>query len=139
MAAAVVASARLLTLGRLALLDEEGHDLLPPEATKLLGLLAFLTAAPGRRATREQLMDLFWDDRSVDLARGSLRQALHRLRDTLGDRYLLQGSGDVVLTPALTCDRDEFLAAVAAGSLDDAIARYGGEFVPGFLLSLIHI
>ena len=133
MAAAVIASARLLTLGRLALLDGEGHDLLPPETTKLLGLLAFLAAAPGRRATREQLIDLFWNDRSLTHARGSLRQALHRLRDTLGERYLPQGSGDVVLTDALTCDRDEFLATVAAGSLDDAIERYGGEFVPGYL------
>lgn len=100
----------------------------------MLGLLAFLVAAPGRRATREQLMDLFWDDRSLDLARGSLRQALHRVRDTLGEDHLQSGNkGDVLLSPELICDRDEFLASIAAGALDEALERYGGPFVPGFL------
>ncbi len=131
--ATVIGPARLLTLGRLALLDGAGRDLIPAETTKLLGLLAFLTAAPGRRATREQLIDLFWDDRSIVLARGSLRQALHRLRDTLGEDHLPAGNGDVLLTRALQCDRDEFLAAIAAGTLDEALERYGGAFAPGFL------
>lgn len=128
-----VPSARLLTLGQLALLDGEGRSLVPAGSTKLLGLLAFLAAAPGRRATREHLIDMLWDDVDLKNARASLRQSLHRLRQTLGAAYLPAGDDDIALTDLLACDRDEFLTSVAAGDLDQAISRYGGEYIPGFV------
>jgi DNA-binding SARP family transcriptional activator len=105
----------------------------PPGSTKLLGLLAFIAAAPGRRASREQLVDLLWDDGDLKHARANLRQALHRLRQSLGTDYLPTGDDDIQLTDRLVCDRDEFIAALAAGDLEEAIARYGGEYIPGFV------
>jgi DNA-binding SARP family transcriptional activator len=124
---------RLLTLGQLALLDGEGRSLVPQGSTKLLGLLAFIASAPGRRATREHLIDLLWDDVDLKRARPAMRQAVHRLRLILGTEYLPAGDEDIVLTSLLVCDRDEFVSAIAAGDLDGAIGRYGGDFIPGFV------
>ena len=74
----------LITLGRLALIDAEGRDLLPHDVTKPLAPLAFLAATPGPRATRERLVDLFWGESALDQGRSSLRQVLYRLREALG-------------------------------------------------------
>jgi hypothetical protein len=76
---------------------------------------------------------MLWDDVDVKNARASLRQSLLRLRQTLGTEYLPAGDEDVQLTTLLACDRDEFLTSVAAGDLEEAISRYGGEYIPGFV------
>ncbi len=124
----------LVTLGRLALLERDGSALLSADSAKLLALLAYLAARPGRRATRDHLIDLFWADSPVDKARNSLRQALHKLRAVLGDALSSDNTaGDIALGHAVTSDRDAFLAALDAGDLDAALAHYTGPFAPGIV------
>ncbi|MES1260070.1 MAG: AAA family ATPase, partial [Gemmatimonadota bacterium] len=101
---------------------------------KLPALVAYLAARPGRRATRDQLIDLFWADSPVEKARNSLRQALHKLRPVLGDDLTTEaGSSEVVLGARVTTDRDAFLQALDAGSLEQAVNTYAGPFAPGIV------
>lgn len=119
----------LHTLGRLALVADHGDPPISPNSTKLLAILAYLAAAPGRRATRDQLIDLFFADSVGDKARNALRQTIHKLRESLGHALISSGSAsEVVLSPELTTDRDAFRAAIDAGDLETALAAYGGEF-----------
>ncbi len=124
---------QLVTLGHLALHDAEGRDLLPPDVAKPLALLSFLAAAPGRRCSRERLVDLFWGDSALEQGRSSLRQVLYRLRDVLGDEAISSQGSELQLTSALTTDRDAFLAALERDDLETALAQYGGPFVPDFV------
>jgi DNA-binding SARP family transcriptional activator len=120
---------RLITLGRLALVTDHGDPPISPDSTKLLAILAYLAAAPGRRATREQLIDLFFADSPAEKARNALRQTLHKLREALGESLISAGSGgEVVLSPDLMTDRDSFRAAIDAGNLEGALSVYAGEF-----------
>jgi DNA-binding SARP family transcriptional activator len=127
------ASPQLVTLGRLALLDATGQPLLSADSAKLLALLAYLAARPGRRATRDHLIDLFWADSPVDKARNSLRQALHKLRAVLGEALVTEPAGDIVLRPSITTDRDRFIVALDAGDTDTALAIYAGPYAPGIV------
>lgn len=124
---------RLLTLGQLALRDAAGQDLLPPDASKPLALLAYLAAAPARHASRERLIDLFWGDSTADHGRSSLRQALYRLREAIGNDTIYSEGSDLQLGEALTTDRDDFLAAMDRGEVNEAIAVYVGPFIRDFV------
>lgn len=53
-------------------------------ANKAVLLLAFLACARNRVARRDRLASLFWQDSNTEQARASLRQALSRLRVSLG-------------------------------------------------------
>ncbi|MGH7582422.1 MAG: AAA family ATPase [Gemmatimonadales bacterium] len=124
---------RLVTLGRLALLDAGGHDVVSPESGKLLALLTYITCSPGRRATRQRLLDLFWGDSPEAKGRNALRQALHKLREVVGERLVSSPGGDeVIIGTDLAIDRDAFVAAIDAGDLQTAVNRYTGPFAPGF-------
>jgi DNA-binding SARP family transcriptional activator len=50
---------------------------------KAKALIAYLALLPGRRATREHLIGMFWSETEGVKARASLRQLLHSLRDVL--------------------------------------------------------
>lgn len=60
-----------------------------PRGRKARALLAYLSVAPARSATRERLSELFWSDRGAEQARGSLRQALAEVRRCAADERLL--------------------------------------------------
>ncbi|MES2306798.1 MAG: AAA family ATPase [Gemmatimonadota bacterium] len=124
---------QLITLGRLALLDHEGRDLLPRDVAKPLALLAYLAAAPGRRCSRERLVDLFWGDSALEQGRASLRQVVYRLREVLGDAALANDGTDLRLTQELHTDRDSFLCALEQGQLEPALALYQGAYVTQFV------
>lgn len=127
-------SRHLVTLGQLALVGPDGNALLPADSAKLLAVLAYLAVRPGRRATRDHLIDLFWADSTIDKARSSLRQALYKLRGAVGDALSTDsGSDDVVLGGGITTDRDSFISALNSGDLNGALARYAGPFAPGLV------
>jgi DNA-binding SARP family transcriptional activator len=69
---------------------------------KSLALLAFLAVPPpGQSHPRGKLATLFWGDMGQKLSRGNLRQALVRLRKSLGDPDTLRVDGEEVgLDPA---------------------------------------
>jgi DNA-binding SARP family transcriptional activator len=125
----------LLTLGRLALItgdDRPGG--ISAASTKLLAILAYLSCAPGRRATRDQLVDLFFADSPPDKARNALRQAIHKLREALGGDIVASGpTHDVTLCTDLTTDREQFDEALDAGDLAAALGLYHGPFAPGLV------
>lgn len=128
----------LRTLGTVDLLDGEGAriDALL-RRPKRLALLAYLaTARPDLTYRREKLLAMFWPEIDEARGRGSLRQSAHVLRQHLGtDALVALGDEELSLAPhAIRCDAVEFERAVRGGRLADAMALYGGEFLPGFFL-----
>lgn len=124
------ASHRLVTLGGAGLYDlSHGTQLLGPG--KPLALLTYLALSPGRRASREFLVDLLWADLDPDRGRAALRQILFHLRRLLGEDAL-PGSEELTLRHPLASDRDVFLSAMEEGDLPGAIEAYRGAFLPDF-------
>jgi DNA-binding SARP family transcriptional activator len=120
----------LRTLGGAALCAEPGGaSVLGPG--KPLALLVFLAFAPGRRASRESLIDLLWSDLEPERARPALRQSLFHLRRVVGDDAIA-GTEELTLSRCIDSDRDRFLAAIDRGELDDAVELYQGDFLPAF-------
>ena len=125
--------ARLFTLGRFEL---RGGD--SPVAgvistqPKRLALLTYLAVAEPRGFhRRDALLALFWPEQSQDEARAALRQALHHLRQALGDDALLTRADDQIALAGdtLWCDVVELERAVSEGRTADAVALYQGEFL----------
>jgi len=119
------------TLGAIGLYrGGENVPLIPPG--KPVALLAYLAAAPGRRANREHLVNLLWADREPASARHALRQTTWYLRQRLGEGALDVGKDHLALTAPVQSDRELFLAAVEEGNLAQAVAIYRGEVLAGF-------
>ncbi|MGQ0766922.1 MAG: BTAD domain-containing putative transcriptional regulator [Gemmatimonadota bacterium] len=124
---------KLRTLGGLDLRD--GSDakvqaiLAHPKRTALLVLLAL---AQGRPVRRDTLLGMLWPESTTELARASLRKALHNVRRSLGEHVVLS-SGDEDLSIAagqLRCDAAELETADA----ERARELYRGAFLEGFFL-----
>ncbi len=101
-------------------------------AGKPIALLVYLRALPGRRASREHLLDVLWADLEPTAARHALRQMTLYLRQRAGTHVLEATDGELALTTSFGSDRDAFLDAVESGNLPEAVALYRGEFLPGF-------
>ncbi len=99
---------------------------------KPLALFTFLTCAPGRSATREQLIDLLWSDVEREPARHTLRQSLWYIKRRLGRDPFTSRGDTLTLTVDIGSDRDAFLSALDAGEHAAAFELYGGDFFPGF-------
>ncbi len=98
---------------------------------KPVALLAYLSAAPGRRASRERLATLLWSDGSSEQARQNLRQTVWYIRRRLGP--VLEASDDfLTITGDTKVDRDAFALAVREQRLAEALQLYAGDFIPDF-------
>ena len=122
-------------LGEIRLKGADGKELDPIlRQPKRLAVLAYLAApAPGTRHRRDLLLALFWPDLDTSHARTSLRNAVYVLRQSLGDQ-VLQSTGDeeISVNPDLVqTDLAVVLSALKEGRIDDALAAYGGELLPG--------
>jgi DNA-binding SARP family transcriptional activator len=105
---------------------------------KRLALLVYLALAePTGLHARDRLLALLWPEADDRSSRHSLRNALHSLRQALGeDAIVTRGEAFVGLDfQRLRCDALELRAHVAAGRLDDAVALWAGELLPGFHVS----
>ncbi|MCC6317392.1 MAG: tetratricopeptide repeat protein [Gemmatimonadaceae bacterium] len=127
---------RLLTLGRFELRTSEpmGAGSAIAMQPKRLALLAYLMLASARGAVRrDSLVALFWPDATADEARNALRQALHHLRQQLGDKALETRPDDQVVFSGgpLACDALDLERAVASGDDVQALALYQGPFLEG--------
>lgn len=121
----------LHTLGTVELREAETDTLLLGLG-KPLALLIFLSAAPGRTASRSLLISLLWSDLESDAAKHALRQTIWYIRRKVG-RELLVANGDTLqLIPEVRVDRDALLSASSAGQHAEVVARYTGAFVPNF-------
>ena len=125
-------------LGALNLLNTGGHELKAILAQpKRVALLAYLAAVtPPRLHRRDSLTALFWPDLDQEHARAALRQALHGLRQELGEGVLVsRGDEEVGLdVERLRCDVVEFERATKEGRLADALELYRGELLEGFFI-----
>ena len=105
---------------------------------KRVALLVYLALAePAGLHARDRLLALLWPEADDASSRHSLRNALHALRQALGDDAIVtRGEAWVGLDfGALRCDALELRAHVAAGRVDDALALWKGDLAPGFHLS----
>ncbi len=94
-------------------------------------LLAYLALTAGSRHRRERLTGLLWPDSDEASARQNLRNALWALRKAVGEGYLLADKISVGFDQHAGYFLD---AAALSGSVDleEAVASYGGELLPGF-------
>jgi Tol biopolymer transport system component/DNA-binding SARP family transcriptional activator len=124
---------RMLGAIRLVAADDSDLDNILRQP-KRLAVLAYLSApAPGTRHRRDLLLALFWPDLDTAHARTSLRNALYVLRQCLGDDVIhSMGDEEISVNPELLrTDLAAVLAALHEGRVDDALAAYGGELLPG--------
>src|SRR3989441_9870415 len=126
-------------LGGLNLLGVGGHELKSVLAQpKRVALLAYLAAAtPKRLHRRDSLLALLWPELDQEHARAALRQALHGLRQSLGEAALQsRGDEDIGLNDrTFWCDARAFENAVEAGRHADALELYRGDLLEGFFVS----
>jgi DNA-binding SARP family transcriptional activator len=131
----------LVVLGRIGL--SRGDRPIEPilAQPKRLALLAYLALRrPQDLVRRDELLGVFWPEATESRARASLRQALRFLRSHLGDEAIVtRGDGEVgVALGPLACDAVAFCVGLASGDDARAVARYGGELLPGLFLSGAH-
>jgi DNA-binding SARP family transcriptional activator len=98
-------------------------------STKCLALLVYLALEPGRHS-RDELAALLWSDDPEEAARASLRQAIKRLRDALGEA-LVVSRDTVELAAPVACDVLEFRQALRRDSAE-AAGHDVGAFLNGF-------
>jgi DNA-binding SARP family transcriptional activator/TolB-like protein len=130
---------RLCTLGQVELVRGAPPVAEPvPAQAKRLAVLVYLAAATPRGFhRRDTLLALFWPELDQDEARRALRQALHHLRNALGDGVVVNRGDELVglAEGRLWCDAVAFECALEAGRAAEALSLYRGEFLPGFFVS----
>lgn len=113
------------------------------EHARLQDLLAYLLLQRGRPVSRQHLAFLFWPDSPEKQARTNLRSLWHRLRRALPalDSLLTTDETAIIWRADASCALDvaDFEAALAQARdaadplphLEQAVALYGGELLPG--------
>jgi DNA-binding SARP family transcriptional activator/tetratricopeptide (TPR) repeat protein len=123
---------RITMLGRMDVRALTGESLLP-RSRKTRGVLAVLALESPAMVSRQRIAELLWSRRGEDQARGSLRQALHELQETLGPaaRGLIIANRETVALnpegvwtdarslPLMARDRPEALNLLQAELLSD--------------------
>jgi DNA-binding SARP family transcriptional activator/TolB-like protein len=128
-------SFRINVLGTVSLRDDQGNLILSvlqqPRRFALLVYLALESrTGPVRRDT---VLGVFWPHKTLDNARGSLSQALHYLRRSLGPDAILTYADSVEVNRAVvTCDVVELLDACSERRWAQAADLHGGELLPGY-------
>jgi len=126
---------RIDVLGTSSLRGDEGKliqsVLQQPRRFALLVYLA-LESRSGP-VQRDTVLGVFWPEKSQDNARGSLKQAIHYLRRSLG-ADAIRTSADSVEVDAgvVSCDAAELLTAWEEGRWAEAADLYAGELLPGY-------
>lgn len=97
-----------------------------------LALLAYVALESTRGGvSRDSLIGVFWPEWSEHRARQALRQSLHFLRQSLGNR-VIEGRGQLTFnSESLWCDAVEFVNARETGELRSAVSLYRGDFLTG--------
>jgi DNA-binding SARP family transcriptional activator/TolB-like protein len=129
---------QLRTLGALELTSSAGTSLetvlKQPKRTALLCYLALASRVGFCR--RDTVLAMFWPEVDAEQARHALRQSLYFLRRSLGPGVLVsRGDDELGVAGGARCDAVEFGIAVEGGRLEEALALYQGDLLPGFFLS----
>jgi DNA-binding SARP family transcriptional activator len=112
--------------------DDARRLIRQPKALFLLAHL--LVSRPRGLQSRDRLVAMFWPDQDETRARGSLRAALHVLRESLGgDAVVREGDTHVGIdTKLISCDAIDFDSALQAGHLARALELYRGPLLDQF-------
>jgi len=105
---------------------------------KRLAVLVYLALAePVGLHSRDRLLALLWPEADENSARHSLRNALHALRQALGESAIVTRGEDWVGLDfnAVRCDALELRRHLAAGRVNEALALWAGDLAPGFHVS----
>lgn len=121
----------LRTLGVVELRAEGAESVLLGMG-KPLALLIYLAAAPGRMATRSQLISLLWADLEPEGAKHAVRQAIWYIRRKVGADIVIPVGESLRLHQMVMVDRDALLAASDAGDHAAVVERYAGPYVRDF-------
>lgn len=132
--------AHLRTLGTVSLSAEDPSavDAGVLAQPKRLGLLGYLALAGRERwVSRQELLGLFWPETTEERARKALSQTLWVLRSQLGeDAVQKRGNTDLRLDASrVSVDAWVFRDAVDRGDDEGALRAYGGEFLPGLVVT----
>ena len=114
---------------------ERGDEPLTLRHRNARNLLAHLLLHPQQRHLREQLADLLWPDAPPARVGRNLSDALYRLRQALGDEWLLVSRDAIAIQPdaPLWVDVWAFETAISTNSRaawEQAIALYTGDLLP---------
>jgi len=123
----------LRLLGGFALEDTKGKGAVHLPQRRAEALLALLAVAGDLSCSRDRIVALLWPEADEAHARHNLRDTLHAIRLGLGHDAVL-GSGDALRLDAsvVSCDVQQFAAALAASHLAEAVAMYRGPMLDGF-------
>ena len=123
-------------LGGLEVRTADGRDVTPP-GRKSRALLTCLALPSGSAWPREQLIALLWGDRDEEQARGSLREALVKLRRCMGEPTPVTATRETVSLDRgiVSIDVVEFCELANAGELEHASELYRGELLEGLCLA----
>ena len=128
---------QLLTLGTVDLRSDAMRVDAALAQPKRLGLLIHLAAARphGGWHQRDALLALFWPKLATMPARRALRQALHFLRQALGEDAIVARGEALAVSDGIWCDARAFAERLAADKPEEALALYRGDFLDGFHVS----
>ncbi|MFO8173851.1 MAG: BTAD domain-containing putative transcriptional regulator, partial [Longimicrobiales bacterium] len=125
---------RISVLGTSKLCGDDGRPiesiLQQPRRFALLVFLA-LESRTGP-VKRDTVLGTFWPDKPQENARGSLNQAVHYLRRSLGAEAVRTLADTLEVNAGIvSCDATELLSASESAGWNEATDLYGGEFLPG--------
>lgn len=96
-------------------------------------LLKLVALSPGRRLSRDRIIETLWPDKDPHSGANNLHRALYDLRQVLGGRWVDVDHGLVSLRPDAWVDVDAFEAAVASQRPEaqgPAVGLYKGDLSP---------
>jgi DNA-binding SARP family transcriptional activator len=120
--------------------DAKGRTYLP-RTRKARALLAILAMASPKPVLRQQLASLLWSRREQEQARGSLRQSVHELQDTLApawshlfitDRHYLSLRGAGLEIDALSLAQPAVISAEILDRFEDVLLEDLNGLDPAF-------
>ncbi len=120
---------QLRTLGKLRLEGPAAPAL--SSRRKELVLLAYLARRAPRPLARMEAAALLWPERDEHRARQSLRQALLELRQLVGVGLVVESDLIHLAPGSIELDAAEFEREIDEGKAAAAVARWGGDFLPG--------
>jgi DNA-binding SARP family transcriptional activator len=127
---------QLQALGTLELRSSDGSAILSllshPKTMALL--VTLVLEQPRGYQRRDHLCTLFWPESDAEHARGSLSQALHRIRRSVGEGVVeTRGPEEVRVRPgSIACDVIAFEEAVDRGDHGEAMTLYRGPLLLAF-------
>lgn len=107
---------------------ERGFEVYPAR----LAVLSILAAFGGEGISRDRLSSLLWPEKTLDRARGSLKQALFLLRRDLDEGELTVGKATLRLNSSrVESDLCRFRSALEECNFSEVVRLYRGPFLDG--------